>query len=255
MGETHAVLAVLGGRIVAERYDGNHGPDSTNHSWSMAKSMTHALAGLAIADGAITCDTPVNAPEWHGSDDPRTAITLEHLLRMSSGLQFTEDYVDAGISHTIDMLFGAGKEDVAKFAADKPLDHAPGTFWSYSSGTTNLIARLVAQALGLDQDGFEDYMRKRLFDPIGMTSASPKFDAAGTFIGSSFCFCTARDFARFGLLYLRDGVWDGTRILPEGWVDHARTPTPNVPPEEPMGIRRAMVAGACRTGQLLRQWL
>ena len=235
LGETHAVLAVQAGQRVIERYDSNHGPDITNHSWSMAKSITHALAGLAIGDGAISLDTRVKAPEWPNDDDPRAAITLEHLLRMSSGLQFTEDYVDAGVSHTIDMLFGAGKEDVAHFAADKPLDHTPGTFWSYSSGTTNLVTRLLAQALGLDRDGFEDYMRTRLFDPIGMTSAMPKFDAAGTFIGSSFCFCTARDFARFGLLYLRDGVWEGTRILPEGWVDHARTSTPNVPPEEPMG--------------------
>ena len=73
-----------------------------------------------------------------------------------------------------------------------------------------------------------------LFSPIGMTSPEPKFDPSGTFIGSSFCFATARDFARFGLLYMRDGVWDGQRILPEGWVDYARAPTPT-PPDEPMG--------------------
>ena len=235
LGETHAFLAVQGGAIVAERYDADHGPEDTYPSWSMAKSITHALAGIALADGAIELDTPANVPEWQGEGDRRAAITLEHLLRMSSGLQFNEDYVDAGVSDTIEMLFGAGKPDVAHYAASKPLEHPPGSFWLYSSGTTNIIARALARALGLERAGFEAFMRSRLFDPIGMSSAIPKFDAAGTFIGSSFCFCTARDFARFGLLYMRGGGWDGERILPEGWVDHARTPTPHVPPEEPMG--------------------
>lgn len=235
LGKTSAFLAVQGGKIVSERYNEGFGPDETYHSWSMAKSMTHALVGIAMADGHLDIHAPANVPEWQGADDPRAAITVEHLLRMVSGLQFTEDYEDSGISHTIEMLFGSGKEDVAQFAAAMPLEHPIGSFWSYSSGTTNILCRLLADTLDLDQDGFEAFLRGRLLDPIGMRSAIPKFDAAGTFIGSSFCFCTARDFARFGLLYLRDGVWDGTRILPEGWVDHARTPTPNVPPEEPMG--------------------
>lgn len=235
LGATHAFLAIQGGQLVAEHYDEAHGADDTYHSWSMAKSMTHALCGFALAGGAVDLHAPILVPEWLGRGDARAQITLEHLLRMVSGLQFVEEYADAGISHTIEMLFGAGKDDVAHYAADKPLEHAPGTFWLYSSGTTNIICRALATALGLDQAGFETYMRTRLLDPIGMRSAMPKFDAAGTFLGSSFCFCTARDFAKFGLLYLRDGVWDGERILPTGWVDHARTPTPVVPPEEPMG--------------------
>ena len=235
LGATHAFLAIQGGRLVAEHYDDAHGPADTYHSWSMAKSMTHALAGMAIEDGAIDLHGPLLAPEWLAAGDDRTAITLEQLLRMVSGLQFTEEYEDAGVSHTIEMLFGAGKEDVAHYAADKPLEHAPGTFWLYSSGTTNIICRALATALDLDRNGFEAFMRDRLLNPIGMRSAVPKFDAAGTFLGSSFCFCTARDFAKFGLLYLRGGIWDGQQILPSGWVDHARTPTPHVPPEEPMG--------------------
>ncbi len=235
LGKTSAFLAVQGGKIVSERYNEGFGPDETYHSWSMAKSMTHALIGIAMGDGRLDIHAPAQVPEWQGQDDPRAAITVEHLLRMISGLQFTEDYEDSGISHTIEMLFGSGKDDVAHFAAAMPLEHPIGSFWSYSSGTTNILCRLLADTLGVDQAGFEAFLRRRLLDPIGMRSAIPKFDAAGTFIGSSFCFCTARDFARFGLLYLRDGVWDGSRILPEGWVDHARTPTPNVPPEEPMG--------------------
>ncbi|MEM7458379.1 MAG: serine hydrolase [Pseudomonadota bacterium] len=235
LGDTHAFLAIQGGRLVAEQYDEAHGPNDTYHSWSMAKSITHALTGIAIEDGALALHEPVDVPEWQAPNDPRAAITLEQLLRMSSGLQFTEDYENAGISHTIEMLFGTGKDDVAHYAAEKPLDHPPGTHWLYSSGTTNIIARLLATKLQFDADAFEEFMRKRLLNPIGMRSATPKFDTAGTFLGSSFCFCTARDFAKFGLLYLRGGEWDGTRILAREWIDHARTPTPHVPPEEPMG--------------------
>ncbi|MEM9572527.1 MAG: serine hydrolase [Pseudomonadota bacterium] len=234
-GETHAFLVIQGGRIVAEHYDDAHGPDDTYHSWSMAKSMTHALTGIAIEDGAINLSGPLLVPEWLTADDGRAAITLEQLLRMSSGLEFVEEYADAGISHTIEMLFGAGKDDVAHYAASKPLEYPPGTHWLYSSGTTNIICRALALELGLDRDGFESFMRTRLLNPIGMRSALPKFDAAGTFLGSSFCFCTARDFAKFGLLYLRGGTWGAEQVLSPEWVDHARTPTPHVPDEEPMG--------------------
>ncbi|MEO1324148.1 MAG: serine hydrolase [Pseudomonadota bacterium] len=235
LGATHAFLAVQGGQLIAEQYDDAHGPDDTYHSWSMAKSITHALVGIALDMDAVTLNAPVLVPEWLTANDARTTITFEHLLRMVSGLQFVEEYADAGISHTIEMLFGAGKDDVAHYAASKPLEHAPGTHWLYSSGTTNIICRALAAELGLDRDGFEAFMRHRLLNRIGMCSALPKFDAAGTFLGSSFCFCTARDFAKFGLLYLRGGVWDGEQVLPTGWVDHARTPTPAVPKDEPMG--------------------
>ncbi|HEY0436703.1 MAG TPA: serine hydrolase, partial [Phenylobacterium sp.] len=114
---------------------------------------------------------------------------------------------------------------VAAYAARSALEHPPGTYFYYSSGTTNLVCRALARALDAFGPDFEAFMRARLFEPLGMTSPMPKFDGAGTFIGSSFCFATARDFARFGLLYLRGGVWEGRRLLPEGWVDYARTPT------------------------------
>ena len=234
LGETHGFLAVQGGRIVAERYWREFDQDTTHHSWSQAKSMTQALVGILVREDKIDIHAPADVPEWQGADDPRRAITLDQLLRMSSGLKFTEDYVDAGVSDVIEMLFGAGKDDVASFAAKSPLAHPPGTEWSYSSGTTNIVARCAARALGASGPAFRDFMLRELFDAIGMASATPKFDAAGTFIGSSFCYCTVRDFARFGLLYLRDGVWDGRRILPDGWADYARTPTP-VPATENLG--------------------
>ena len=225
LGETQALVIIQGGRLVFERYGAAFGPDQTYPSWSMAKSITQALAGIAVGDGKLDIAALADVPEWAAAGDPRAAITTDLLLRMSSGLAFVEDYEPTHPSDVIAMLFGAGKDDAAGFAAAQPLAHAPGSFWSYSSGTTNIVSRCVARAIGADGPDFEAFMRARLFEPLGITSAVPNFDAAGTFIGSSFCFCTARDFARFGLLYLRDGVWEGRRLLPEGWVDYARTET------------------------------
>ena len=235
MGETHAFLAVQGGRIVAERYWRDFDAGSTFPSWSEAKSITQALIGILVRDRKIDIHAPADVPEWAEAGDPRGAITLDQLLRMSSGMQFAEDYVDAGVSDVIEMLFGSGSGDVALYAASRPLAHEPDTVWNYSSGTSNIVARCAARALGVSGDDFKAFMFRELFDPLGMKSPLPKFDEAGTFIGSSFCYCTARDFARFGLLYLRDGVWDGERLLPEGWVDYARTPTPAVPETETLG--------------------
>jgi CubicO group peptidase (beta-lactamase class C family) len=226
IGETHALLVIQGGRLLAERYGEGFGPQSTCWSWSMAKSVTQALVGIAVGDGLIDIHAPADVPEWRAQpDDLRVTITLDLLLRMSSGLAFVENYTADGRSDVREMLWGAGRPDTAAFAAAFPLEHAPGDFFSYSSGTSNIVSRCVARAVGASGEAFAAFMRERLFEPIGMTSPIPKFDAAGTFIGSSFCFATPRDFARFGLLYLRGGVWDGRRILPDGWVDYARTPT------------------------------
>jgi len=225
LGETHALAIVQGGRLIFERYGEGFGPEMTYPSWSKAKSITHALVGLAVGDGKLDIHAPAAVPEWQEPGDPRREITLDLLLRMSSGLQWLEEYVPDRPSDVIMMLFGEGKHDVAGFAARAPLAHEPGRFFYYSSGTTNIVSRALGRAIGASDVAFEHFVRERLFEPLGITSAIPKFDAAGTFIGSSFCFCTARDFARFGLLYLRDGVWEGRRLLPEGWVDYARTPT------------------------------
>lgn len=223
--ETHAVVIIQGGRLIYERYGPKHGPDVTCMSWSMAKSVTHALTGLLVGDDKIDIRGPTDVPEWSAPMEPRRAITLDQLLRMSSGLAFMEVYEADKPSDTIEMLWGSGKDDVAHFAANKPLIYDPDSFWSYSSGTTNIVSRTLSRAADSFGPDFEAFMRRRLFEPLGMTSPVPKFDKAGTFIGSSFCFATARDFARFGLLYLRDGVWEGRQLLPDYWVDYARIPT------------------------------
>lgn len=238
LGQTDAFVAIHKGRLVHERYGAEFGPDVTCPSWSKAKSITQALIGILVGDGKIDIHAPADVPEWREAPgDPRGAITLDLLLRMSSGLAFNEDYSPENPSDVIEMLWGKGKDDVAHFAASFPLEHAPGSFFAYASGTSNIVSRCAARAADAYGPDFVAFMRERLFDPIGMKSAKPKCDKAGTFIGSTFCFATPRDFARFGLLYARGGVWDGRRILPEGWVDYARTPTWQQPstPDAPYG--------------------
>ncbi len=223
-GDTYAVLAVHRGRLVFERYGDGYGPDQTYRSWSMAKSMLHAWVGTLVRDGLLDPEARAPVPRWSG-DDPRGAITLEQLLRMVDGIDWVEEYVPDVGSHVIPMLFQEGKDDVAAFAEARGLAHEPGTRWNYSSGTSNIVAALAGRAAGDDAEARRASLFRELFEPIGMRTADPRFDAAGTFIGSSYVFASARDFARFGLFYLRDGVWNGKRILPEGWVDHARRET------------------------------
>jgi CubicO group peptidase (beta-lactamase class C family) len=231
-GTTYAVLVIHEGRLLLERYGGalphfDRAPEPVTPttpllSWSMAKSVLHAGIGLLVADEMLDVDAPAPVPAWHAeADDPRAGITLEHLLTMRDGLDFAEDYVDAGMSDVIEMLFGAGQDDVAAYAEGRPLAHEPGTRFNYSSGTSNIVSAIAGRCAGSGAT-FVDLLRRRLFEPIGMASADPRLDEAGTFIGSSYVYATARDFARFGLLYLRDGTWNDRRLLPEGWVDHGR---------------------------------
>lgn len=234
LGRTHAVLIAQHGAIVAERYAEGAGPDDAFRSWSMAKSITNALVGILVRDGRIDVRHPIPVPEW-SAEDPRSRITVDQLLRMVDGLRFREAehlgdgsvrYYPEAESDVIPMLFGHGRKDVAGFAATLPYLAEPESRWNYNSGASNLLARLVGETVGGGRDGMRAFMQRELFEPLGMRSASPVFDEAGHFVGSSHCPCSARDFARFGTLFLRDGVWEGRRLLPEGWVDYSRTPSP-----------------------------
>jgi len=219
---TLAQLVLHKGEVVSEVYGSEVTAQTTLISWSMAKSITHALVGIAQMDGLLRVENNNLFPEW--ANDERCNITLQQLLEMRSGLSWVEDYVDSEASDVIDMLFGSGKDDNGGYAIGQPLAAVPGAEWVYSSGTTNIVTRHLGNVLG-DSDGshanMEHFMRTRLFDAILM-QAEPKFDAAGTFVGSSYVYATARNFAKFGQLYLHNGMCDGKRILPEGWVDHAR---------------------------------
>lgn len=214
---TLALVALQHGEVVFERYAPEHSQSSTFISWSMAKSMTSAYCGQLVDAGRIDLDAPAAVPEWQ-PPDPRAAITVRQLLEMRSGLQWNEDYVDDQVSNVIEMLSGDGKADMAGYAASMPLAHEPGEHWYYSSGTTNIVARLLGEVVG-GRDAMEHGLVNDLFVPAGMTNAVPKFDDAGTFVGSSFVYATARDFAAFGELFRNRGVANGRRVLSEAWCE------------------------------------
>jgi hypothetical protein len=221
---TRAVVIVHKGRLVAERYAPGFSAQTPLPGWSMAKSVVNALVGILVKEGKIGLRSPAPIPEWQRPGDPRRKITIEQLLHMSSGLQFDESY-RYPLADVIVMLLGS--PGAAAFAIAKPLDAEPGTQWRYSSGTTNVIAYAIRQIIG--EAEYLQFPRKALFDRIGMGSAVLETDSTGTFVGSSFMFATARDWARLGMLYGQDGVWNAERILPEGWVEFSRTPAPRAP--------------------------
>jgi CubicO group peptidase (beta-lactamase class C family) len=219
------------GQLVYERYAGeipffDRQPEpvqqeTTQLSWSMAKSMTQFLVGVLADEGRLSVDDPAPVAAWQ--DDARRDITLRDLLAMRDGLDFVEEYLPDRPSDVIEMLFGSGRDDVASYAISRPLAYPPGTRWNYSSGTTNIVCRILADIVG-DGEQFTTFMNERLFAPLGMKSAIAKCDARGTFVGSSYVFATARDFAKFGYLYLRGGTWDGRRLIDASWVNDAQIP-------------------------------
>lgn len=233
MGDTRAVVIVQGGRIVFERYMDGFTRDTRLVSWSMAKSVTQALVGAAVLQGRVAIDTPMGHPSWRASDR-RASITWRQWLNMVDG----QDYTEIGAESVRDndaarMLFGTGRRGTADFAASLPLIHDPGAHWNYNSAGSVLISDALTRAIVADPQSATDrrnrmraWMQDSLFGPIGMNPIV-EFDPAGTYYGSALIWATARDWARFGMLYLRDGVWNGRRVLPEGWVDFARTPGPD----------------------------
>lgn len=220
---TRALAIVWQGQIIAERYAPGFGRHMPLTGWSMTKSVTSALIGLRVGDGVLNLHDPAPVPEWQGADDPRRHITLDQLLRASSGLEFAEVYGSLK-SDAVQMLFGPHGDDMGSFAASKPLIAEPDTLWNYSSGTTNLLQRILRDSFD-SLETYHAYVRERLLYPIGMTRTTIAPDASGTLVGSSFGYATARDWLRFGLLFLSDGVWQGERLLPEGWVSYSVTPT------------------------------
>jgi len=231
MGETRAVLVVQSGRIVFERYNDGYTRDTRLVSWSMGKSITHALVGAAVLQNRVNIDTPMGNPHWP-ANDRRARISWRTFMQFTDGLDYTESAPEVVHAGNARMLFGDGRMDVAAWAAARPLIHDPGTHWNYSSGTTMLIADALTRVIVPNPQNVSDrrtrmltWMRASLFDHIGMHPVV-EFDPQGAFYGSSLFWATARDYARFGYLYLRNGMWDRTRVLPEGWVDFARAHGP-----------------------------
>jgi CubicO group peptidase (beta-lactamase class C family) len=216
---TRAVVVARDGRIVAERYASGFNAETRFSGWSMTKSVLATLIGVLVGQGRLTLRDRELLPLWK-APDARSEITLEDLLRMRSGLKFSEVYSDFS-SDVIEMLFN--QPDSAAYAAARPLSAPPGTSWSYASGTTNILSAIARRIVG--EANYVQWPRRVLFDPVGMTSAILEPDASGTFVGSSFMLATARDWLRFGQLYLQDGVWEGRSVMPEGWVTFSTRPT------------------------------
>ncbi|PND28873.1 serine hydrolase [Sinorhizobium sp. M4_45] len=213
-----AIVVVRDGRLVAETYAAGFDRNTPLLGWSMTKSVTAAIIGRRIAEGRMDLTQTNLVTEWNG--DERARIKLTDLLAMQSGLDFNEDYGD--VTDVTRMLYL--ESDMAGFVASKPLEAPPGTKFAYSSGTSNLLSRLWMETFDDPAEALS-YPREALFAPLGMTSAVMETDASGTFVGSSYMYASAPDWARFAEFLLQDGSWKGRRLLPEGYVSFMRTPT------------------------------
>jgi CubicO group peptidase (beta-lactamase class C family) len=220
---THAVVVLHDGEIVAERYARGVGADIPLPGWSMAKSVLSALIGILVEDARLSLDARELLPRWR-APDPRAAISLEDLLRMRSGLRFSEQYANPW-SDVVNMLFTA--PDTAAYASARPLAAAPGSLWSYSSGTTNILSAIVRQTVG--ESGYASWPRQALFERLGMPSAIVEPDSSGTFVFSSFMLATARDWGRYGQLWLDGGQSSAGTILSKEWIRFSTTPTVQAP--------------------------
>jgi hypothetical protein len=189
----------------------------------MAKSVLNALVGILVDEGRLALDSRELRPEWR-SPDPRAAISLEDLLRMRSGLRFSEAYANPW-SDVVQMLFNA--PDTAAYASRQPLSAPPAAAWSYASGTSNILSAIVRQTVG--GSAYPDWPRQALFDRLEMPSAIVEPDASGTFVFSSYMLATARDWARYGQLWADGGKSGGSAIVSMDWIRFSTTPTAESP--------------------------
>lgn len=223
---TKAVVVIHKGKLVAERYAPGIDADTPLIGWSMTKSVTNMLVGLLVKDGRLALNQSAPVPAWQKkAGDPRAEITIDQLLRMSSGLDFEEEY--ALFSDVTRMLSVEG--DAAGFAASKPLLVEPDTLWYYSSGTSNILSGIIRRTVGGDLRQYYDFAQQRLFGPLGIYTANIETDYNGTFIGSSYMYASARDWARLGQFCLQKGRWRGRQLLPENWLSYSTSPTPTNP--------------------------
>jgi CubicO group peptidase (beta-lactamase class C family) len=230
--ETRAVIVMRGGRVIGERYAPGYHENTRFVSWSMAKSITGVMIGMLISDGRLRLDEPAPIPAWQRPGDPRGEITLRQLLQMRSGLRHAEAISPPWKSDEVRMLFLDGRDAMARYAEDQPLQHEPGRKWVYSSSTSVILADLAARVLAPAPDPesrrrvVAEYLRTRLFEPAGMRSMLPEFDASGTLIGGSLIHGTARDWARFGEFLRNRGAVAGAQLVPRQWIDFMVTPSP-----------------------------
>ena len=214
--QTRAIVVFQDGDVVAERYADGVNASTPLKGWSMNKTLTGIAIGMVADRGWLNVEAPAPVPEWAEEDDPRGAITVRDLMTMSSGLEFLEDYSDLG-SDVVTMLFDARSS--AARAAAAPLGYEPGSYWYYSSGTTNILARIAGDALEGQGANLPVFMQKELFEPLGVSTAVTEVDSAGDFVGSSFGYMSAHDWARMGWFFLNEGrALDGRQLVSSDWL-------------------------------------
>ncbi len=215
---TRSLLVIYKDKIIAEKYDTGFDKNSRILGWSMTKSITSTVFGVLEKQRKFDIDAPAPIPEW--KNDSRKFITTSDLLHMNSGLQWVEDYNT--ISDATEMLFQA--EDMTRAQLEKSVEHKPNMRWNYSSGTTNLLSGILRKQFKTHQE-YLDFWYTDLIDKIGMNSMVIETDMTGNYVGSSYGWATTRDWAKFGLLYLHKGNWNGEQIFNEGWAKYTATPT------------------------------
>ncbi len=232
--KTRALLVVYRGQIVAERYAPGFDRRTRHICWSMGKSITSALIGILVGNGDFKVDDPAPIAAWRQADDPRGRITISDLLHMSSGLDFGRPNDPAAMFTAADhhraVYFGA--VDVFDYCTGRELEHAPNTVWRYRNCDPLSLGMIVRQMVESRGGSYLAFPQRALFDKIGIRDMVLETDPYGNFIMTGFEYGTARDWARFGLLHLQDGVWNGERILPEGWIDYITRPAPADPDQK-----------------------
>jgi CubicO group peptidase (beta-lactamase class C family) len=216
-GNAFAFIVLHKGIPVAESYKPQFNQKTRLLSWSMAKSFINAMVGVLVKEGKLDILKPTGLDEW--KNDKRSRITLNDLMQMQSGLKWNEDY---GNRSDVTLMLHC-ETDMGHFALDRQVAYPAGTRWYYSSGTTNIVSELIRRQFSSDS-AYYVFANNQLFNKIGMPDAVFEVDPSGTRVGSSYLYATARDYARFGLLFGNDGVFNGERILPEGWVKYTTTP-------------------------------
>ncbi len=213
-GNAFAFMVLYKGIPVAEEYKPHFDSHTRLLSWSMAKSFTNAIIGILVQQGKVDVSQPVALDEW--KNDDRRKITVNDLMQMQSGLKWNENY---GNRSDVTLMLHC-ESDMGRFAFEKPVVQPAGSSWYYSSGTTNIVSYLIRKTFGNDSL-YYTFADSQLFDKIGMPDAVFEVDPSGTRVGSSYLYATARDYARFALLYRNDGIFNGVRILPQGWVKYS----------------------------------
>ena len=221
-GRGDSVVVIHGGRLVYEQYAPGVTAHSILGSFSVSKSFTSTMIGLLVDRGRLELDDRAPIAEWSARTDPRRAITLRNLLNMGSGLQWNEAYFTLP-SDVIQMIASG---DESRYVIAKPLEVTPGTRWHYSTGDTAVLGRIIADTAHVSGSTYGAYLHKHLLDPLGINPVDLGFDAAGRWRSGWWTNTTTRNFAKLGLLYLRDGVWENKRFLSSKWVDFVRTPSP-----------------------------